>query len=89
MSQTLEISNEAYERIAAAAAARGQTPEEYVEAWASQHERDPEQAWFWTPEWQAGEREADADLEAGHSTRYESDEAFLRALKERAKHANP
>ncbi len=23
---------------------------------------DPEQAWFWTPEWQAGEREVDAEL---------------------------
>jgi len=23
---------------------------------------DPDQAWFWPPEWQAGEREADAQL---------------------------
>jgi hypothetical protein len=23
------------------------------------------QAWFWTPEWQAGEEEADADIAAG------------------------
>ena len=28
-----------------------------------------DQAWFWTEEWQAGEREAEADLAAG---RYES-----------------
>ena len=46
---------------------------------------DASQAWFWTPEWQAGEREADADLAAGRSDRYESDEAFLAALKERMK----
>lgn len=28
-------------------------------------EIDPDQAWFWTPEWQAGEREADDDLHEG------------------------
>jgi hypothetical protein len=28
-------------------------------------EIDPEQAWFWTDEWQAGEREADEDLREG------------------------
>lgn len=27
--------------------------------------RDPDQAWFWTPEWQAKEREADEDIKAG------------------------
>ncbi|HEX6819794.1 MAG TPA: hypothetical protein VF120_15565 [Ktedonobacterales bacterium] len=43
---------------------------------------DRDQAWFWAPEWQAGERMAEADLAAGRSTRYESDEAFLRALEE-------
>jgi hypothetical protein len=26
------------------------------------------QAWFWTPEWQDGEREADEDLAAGRAT---------------------
>ncbi|HEV8574232.1 MAG TPA: AbrB/MazE/SpoVT family DNA-binding domain-containing protein [Dehalococcoidia bacterium] len=26
---------------------------------------DADQAWFWTPEWQAGEREADEDIKAG------------------------
>jgi antitoxin PrlF len=25
-----------------------------------------DQAWFWTPEWQAGERETDEDIKAGH-----------------------
>jgi hypothetical protein len=30
------------------------------------------QAWFWTPEWQAGEREADEDLTAGRFDRYVS-----------------
>lgn len=26
---------------------------------------DPDQAWFWTEEWQEGEREADEDIRAG------------------------
>ena len=44
---------------------------------------DPDQAWFWTPEWQEKEREADADKAAGRAERFESDEAFTAALKER------
>ena len=28
-------------------------------------ERDPDQAWFWTEEWQRKEREADEDIAAG------------------------
>lgn len=46
---------------------------------------DPEQAWYWTREWQAKEREADEDRAAGRVTRYETDEDFLRALDERTK----
>lgn len=46
---------------------------------------DPEQAWFWTREWQEKEREADEDLVAGRGTRYERDEDFLAALDERTK----
>jgi hypothetical protein len=37
----------------------------------------------WTPEWQAKEREADADKAAGRVERFESDEAFMAALEER------
>lgn len=46
---------------------------------------DASQAWFWTPDWQAGEREADADIAAGRVERFESDEAFLAALEARMK----
>jgi hypothetical protein len=46
---------------------------------------DNEQAWFWTPEWQQREREADEDLAAGRVTRYEGDEQFLAALDEHTK----
>jgi hypothetical protein len=41
---------------------------------------DPEQAWFWTHEWQTKEREADEDLAAGRVTHYESDKELLAAL---------
>lgn len=42
---------------------------------------DATQAWFWTPEWQAKEREADEDIAAGRFDRFESDEEFLAALR--------
>jgi AbrB family looped-hinge helix DNA binding protein len=48
---------------------------------------DASQAWFWTPEWQAGEREADADLAAGRGEKFTSGEEFLAALRARAKPA--
>jgi hypothetical protein len=46
---------------------------------------DPEQAWFWTHEWQTKEREADDDRTAGRVTRYDSDDEFLGTLEERTK----
>jgi hypothetical protein len=42
---------------------------------------DPEDAWFWTPEWQEKERAADADIAAGRVTTYANDEEFLASLK--------
>jgi antitoxin (DNA-binding transcriptional repressor) of toxin-antitoxin stability system len=35
-----------------------------------------DQAWYWTDEWQAGEREADEDLARGRRTRFRTDEEF-------------
>jgi AbrB family looped-hinge helix DNA binding protein len=46
---------------------------------------DASQAWFWTPEWQAGERQADADIAAGRGMRFESDEELLTYLDARMK----
>lgn len=46
---------------------------------------DATQTWFWTPEWQAGEREADADLAAGRGETFQSGEALIDALKARSK----
>jgi len=46
---------------------------------------DATQAWFWMPEWQQGEREADADLAAGRAEAFDSGEDLLDALRARAK----
>lgn len=41
-----------------------------------------DQAWFWTPEWQAKEREADEDLARGEpGTVFETGEDFLAFLE--------
>lgn len=40
---------------------------------------DPE-AWFWSEQWQAGEREADADIASGNGTHHASGEDFLASL---------
>jgi len=64
-----------------------QLPDDAVEGTATLLEQvvrrriDPEQAWFWTREWQAGEREAESDLAAGRFERFESDDAFLAHLE--------
>ena len=42
---------------------------------------DPDQAWFWTHEWQLGELEADAAKAEGRSTVYYSPDEFLDSLK--------
>lgn len=42
--------------------------------------RDPHQAWFWTAEWQDGEREADEDLASGRSEVFDTEDDFDRRL---------
>ena len=39
-----------------------------------------EQAWFWSAQWQEGERDATADLEAGRTTKDASSEDLLATL---------
>lgn len=39
-----------------------------------------DQAWFWTDEWQAGEREASQQVARGEGTVYQSAEEFLDSL---------
>jgi antitoxin MazE len=41
-----------------------------------------DQRWFWTPEWQAMEREADQDLAAGRSADFATGEDFIAYLAE-------
>jgi AbrB family looped-hinge helix DNA binding protein len=48
---------------------------------------DATQSWFWTPGWQAGEREADADLAAGRQETFDSGDAFVDALRARTRAA--
>ena len=45
---------------------------------------DRDQAWFWTPEWQAAEREAEEDIKAGRVHHFENVEAAISFLNERA-----
>jgi len=40
-----------------------------------------DQLWFWTPEWQKKEREADEDIAAGRLKEFESAEDLLKDLK--------
>ncbi len=46
---------------------------------------DATQAWFWTPTWQTGEREADADLATGRVETFESGQALIEELRTIAK----
>jgi AbrB family looped-hinge helix DNA binding protein len=46
---------------------------------------DATQAWFWTPEWQSGEWEADADRAAGRVDAFGSGGELIAALRSRAK----
>ena len=39
-----------------------------------------EQSWFWTEEWQAGERKVDEYIEAGNVQTFDSMEEFLDTL---------
>lgn len=43
---------------------------------------DPSQAWFWSDEWQAMEREADDDVAAGRVKRFNDVESLLTELDE-------
>jgi AbrB family looped-hinge helix DNA binding protein len=41
---------------------------------------DATQAWFWTPSWQEGEAEADADIAANRVTTHPDADALLDAI---------
>jgi antitoxin PrlF len=50
---------------------------------------DATQAWFWKAEWQAGEREADADRAAGRIDNFSSGDELIDAMRSRAKGGPP
>lgn len=50
---------------------------------------DATQAWFWTAEWQAGEREADADRAEGRLEAVGSGDELLAALRVPTKQRHP
>ncbi|GEM_PF-2789012 len=97
-----EVPDDAYEAIAVVAAKRGETPQSLFDAWIAAMQTlartphtdvDPDQAWYWTPEWQAKEREADEAIAAGLVVHYANDEEFLRSFdanddEDRGKHAD-
>lgn len=41
---------------------------------------DKDQAWFWTKEWQEGERKADEDIKAGRVKEFDNVEDFIKEL---------
>ena len=43
-------------------------------------EIDPNQAWFWTEEWQAKEREVDEDIKAGRYEEFDNMDDFIDSL---------
>ena len=43
--------------------------------------RRDDQSWYWTDEWQAGERESKADIAAGRVERYDTVDDFIRSLE--------
>jgi hypothetical protein len=49
-------------------------------AWLAMKELNPDQAWFWTEAWQAGQRAADADIAAGCTRFHASTDDFLASL---------
>jgi hypothetical protein len=90
MNHVFEVSDEQYRAIERAANERGLAADDFFRSWVEAVRRhvegeevDPDQAWFWTEEWQAKEREADAAIAAGEGTFFESADDFLAALDER------
>jgi hypothetical protein len=63
----IHVTNEQRQRIEKVAQERGfKAADDYLLAlFELDAERDPDQAYFWTRQWQAGEQAADLDIAAG------------------------
>lgn len=81
---SLRLKPTQYERLRALSFATrkpiSQIIREAVDAYLQRQPIKPGQEWFWTAEWQAAEREAEADLAAGRVEHFDNDADFLASL---------
>jgi predicted transcriptional regulator len=81
---SLRLDNAQYERLRIASFTTRQPVSEIIRAAIDSHLKQiaikPGQEWFWTAEWQAAEKAAEADLAAGRVETYENDAEFLASL---------
>jgi len=47
-----------------------------------------DQSWYWTPEWQAAEKEADEDFSSGRVHRFENVDEAIKFLHQQAEKAD-
>jgi hypothetical protein len=60
---------------------RKKTKKKTAKQWKRPRHIPADQRWFWTPEWQAKEREADADFAAGRVKTFKSAAKAIASLK--------
>jgi predicted transcriptional regulator len=82
---SLRLESAQYERLRALSFAShkpmSQIIREAIDAHLEQQPIKPGQEWFWTAEWQAAEREVEADLAAGRFETFDTMEEFLASLE--------
>ena len=78
----IHVTNEQRQRIEKVARERGyKAPDDYLLAlFEIDSERDPDQAYFWTHQWQAGEQVADKDIAAGRIKTFDTMDDLLSDL---------
>ncbi|HEY7834762.1 MAG TPA: hypothetical protein VIG30_14410 [Ktedonobacterales bacterium] len=81
---SFQVSDEEFRVIALVARERGQAPDDLFHAWvasvrqiAASEAIDPDQAWFWTPEWQEAEARVDAEYAAGLGEVFANEDDFF------------
>jgi predicted transcriptional regulator len=81
---SLRLDSAQYERLRVESFTTRQPVSEIIRAAIDSHLKQvvikPGQEWFWTAEWQAAEKAAEADLAAGRIETYENDTEFLASL---------
>lgn len=77
---TITLDEKAYSALKARADERDQSVEEWLSERLNAAAED--QKWYWSAGWQAAERAADAELEAGHYKEFRSVDELLADLDE-------